>query len=338
MLEKTMKKVLNKKIRAWLETITDEAVKDAIRKDLIITGGCFTSMVDSQPINDLDCYFRTKDTVLKVAQYYIDLWNKNHKDQVNKIGVPYKAFVLDGENASQALLDWYKIKSLQDSKAVLIYNTSPDRVKLIIPSDGVAGDPQEVNSSEELGTNVPGLLDELDEVPAADEITANSKKEHPKYNPVFISSNAVTLTDKIQLIVRFYGEPGQIHDTYDYEHTKAYYDYGEQELVIPKRVYELIVNKKLVYSGSKYPVASLFRMRKFIQRGWNINAGQILKMAMQVSHLDLSNVQVLEDQLIGVDSLYFMALIKQFRTKLSTDSSFELTTDYVMSVVDKVFN
>ena len=333
MLEKTMKKVLNTKIKKWLSTITDDAVKEVIKKDLIITGGCFTSMIDNQPVNDLDCYFRTKKTVLKVAQYYVDVWNKNHKQQLNKMGKTIKAFVLNGANPSQELLDWYHIKSLQDSKAVMIYNTSADRVKLIIPSDGVAGDPTTVNAAEELGT-ASTLLDAPDEVPAAEE----EKKEHKPYSPVFISANALTLTDQIQLIVRFYGDPAAIHDTYDYEHTKAYYDYGTKELVIPTRVYELTVNKKLVYTGSKYPIASMFRMRKFINRGWNINAGQILKMAMQTSKLDLENVAVLEDQLIGVDSVYFMQLINQFRQKLSVDPSFVLSSSYVMSIVDKVFN
>jgi hypothetical protein len=30
-------------------------------------------------------------------------------------------------------------------------------------------------------------------------------------------------------------------------------------------------------------------MKKFIQRGWTVNAGEILKMLFQVSELDLKN-------------------------------------------------
>ena len=337
MLKKTMKQIFTKKINEFIATIDDDSVKDAIRKDLIITGGAFTSMIDGDTPNDFDCYFRTKETVLKVSQYYIDKWNDAHKDVKNKIDRPIKAFVLDGENPSQELLDWYNISDLSESKAVLIYNTSPDRVKLIIPSDGVVetngeGDTDAINAAEELG--VTEIVSELDEI-EADKII---EKENKKYFPVFISSNAITLSDKIQLVVRFYGEPSEIHDTYDFEHTKAYFDFGKNELVIPERVWELTVNKTLIYSGSKYPVASLFRIRKFINRGWNINAGQILKIAMQVSELDLMDIRVLEDQLIGVDSLYFMNMIEQFRRKQIADPEFSLTPDYVLSIVDKVFN
>ncbi len=92
----------------------------------------------------------------------------------------------------------------------------------------------------------------------------------------------------------------------------------------------------MIYIGSKYPVCSLFRIRKFINRGWTINAGQILKIAMQISDLNLQDINVLEDQLIGVDSLYFMNLIKLFREK-QKKGDFVLTTSYVMSIIDKIF-
>ncbi|HXJ41375.1 MAG TPA: hypothetical protein VNH18_18985, partial [Bryobacteraceae bacterium] len=61
--------------------------------------------------------------------------------------------------------------------------------------------------------------------------------------------------------------------------------------------------------------SQLFRLRKFIKRGWSINAGQILKIAFQVSELDLNNLEVLEDQLTGVDVAYFVQLITKLKEK-----------------------
>jgi hypothetical protein len=49
-------------------------------------------------------------------------------------------------------------------------------------------------------------------------------------------------------------------------------------------------------------------MKKFIQRGWTVN-GRNPKMLFQVSELDLKNIEVLEEQLIGVDVAYFSLLI-----------------------------
>jgi hypothetical protein len=45
-------------------------------------------------------------------------------------------------------------------------------------------------------------------------------------------------------------------------------------------------------------------MKKFIQRGWT-KRGRNPKMLFQVSELDLKNIEVLEEQLIGVDVAYF---------------------------------
>ncbi len=327
MIEKTMKKVLIKKVKEWTDTIKDENVVKAIHEGLVITGGCFPSMIHNQAPKDFDCYFRTKETLLTVAEYYINLWNSKTAEQKNKLDKEAKVFVLDGDNPSQELLDYYNIDELAESKSHMISNTPPERVKIIFPSEGIVGDPKAVRAFEELG-----MIEELDEI-KADEIL---DKEKEKYFPVFLSTNAITLSNGIQIVVRFYGEPDVIHDTYDFVHTKAYFVLAEGQVVVPKSVYEMVINKTLVYTGSKYPVCSMFRVRKFIARGWTINAGQLLKMALQISELDLMDIDVLEDQLVGVDSVYFMHLIEQFRRQ-QANPEFKLTTGYVLSIIDKIF-
>lgn len=333
MLKKTMNKMLTKKVSDWLSSIKDDNIVKIIRDNLVITGGCFTSMILNEQPKDYDCYFKTKEAAKKVAQYYIDLWNESHKGQKNKLGRECKVFVLDGAQPTKEFLDYYQIGALPESKSRMIANTPEDRIKIIFPSDGVVGDPKDVRADEELGnSSAIENITEVDEV-AADEIIEKEKKP---YFPVFLSTNAITLSDGIQIVVRFYGEPDKIHETYDYQHTKAYWTH-ETKTVIPNEVYDATINQTLVYTGSKYPVCSVFRMRKFIARGWKINAGQVLKMAMQISQLDLTDVDVLEDQLVGVDSLYFMQLIEQFRRMQEKNKDFELTSGYVMSIIDKIF-
>ena len=328
MLEKTMKQMIKKKVNEWIDSIDDERVKEAVEEDLIITGGCFTSMIQNESPNDFDFYFRTKESVIKVAEYYVRKWNERHCKDDNYREV----FVLDGADPSSDLLSKYGLSSLKESESDTLARTPPERVKIIFPSEGITGDPEEARAGEELGVD-PETIEEIDE--SREEEYKNQEKE--KYSPVFLSTNAITLSGGIQIIVRFYGEPGEIHQTYDFEHTKAYYDIKEDQINIPNSVYETTVNKTLWYTGSTYPVCSLFRLRKFIARGWSINAGQILKIAMQISELDLNDIDVLEDQLVGVDSLYFMRLIEQFRKKKENNPDFDLTSEYVMSVVDRIF-
>lgn len=305
MLEKTMKSLLIKKVNKWIESITDEDVAKSIKEDLIITGGCFTSFIQNETPNDFDCYFRTRSTVLKVAQYYANLWNDDPKHN-------------------------REVEVRQETEGTKGTYVKNGRISMFISSAGVAGDLNAINAATELGVD---SIEEITEEIEKEEVS----KEKKSFFPVFISENAITLSDQIQIVVRFWGEPSEIHETYDFLHTRAFFDYREKKLEVPREVYECVINKTLIYTGSRYPVCSLFRMRKFIERGWKINAGQILKIALQVSELDLTDIEVLRDQLIGVDSLYFMNLIAQFRNKKASNPDWELTPNYIISIVDKIF-
>ena len=60
-------------------------------------------------------------------------------------------------------------------------------------------------------------------------------------------------------------------------------------------------------------------------------------MCFQISELDLTNIEVLEDQLTGVDQAYFHQIIEFFQKKKSEDENFEIKLPYLISIVDKIF-
>jgi len=163
-----------------------------------------------------------------------------------------------------------------------------------------------------------------------------SKKKDKQFHPIFVSTNAITLTNDVQFIFRFVGNPEEIHKNYDFEHTKCYYIHNTQQLVLPQASIEAILMKELKYSGSKYPLASIIRTRKFIQRGWNINAGQFLKMAIQLQSFDLSDPIVLSDQLTGVDIVLFDMIIKKVTEKEFGEN--EDVLEFVSGIIDEVFD
>ena len=55
----------------------------------------------------------------------------------------------------------------------------------------------------------------------------------PKFRPIFLSQNAITLSNKAQIVIRFYGEPDQIHSNYDFVHATCYYDFAKSILHTP---------------------------------------------------------------------------------------------------------
>lgn len=166
------------------------------------------------------------------------------------------------------------------------------------------------------------------------------KKIEPKgkFYPVVITDNAISLTNQTQIIIRFYGNPAEIHKNFDFVHVMSYWTSDDGKLHLNPDSIEAILTKELRYYGSLYPVASLFRLRKFLSRGWTITAGDIFKMAFQVSKLDMTNPEVIYDQLIGVDIHYFMSMISRIQEDLKSGKIKEVTQDYLSDLVDEIFH
>jgi len=87
------------------------------------------------------------------------------------------------------------------------------------------------------------------------------------------------------------------------------------------------------YEGSLYPIASMFRMKKFLNRGWRINAGQMLKIMWQISELDLTDRETLYEQLQGVDFAYMY----QLSEALASVDVEKINSTYVAAVIDRIF-
>jgi len=294
--------------KEWVESITDKVVKKLAAKNSIITGGAITSLLQGNEPKDYDIYFVDKETTLAIANYYVDIFNtKAGSKQVR---------VLDGHRYFAELNEYPNWEDIDKEKlwwfTKKAYNMSKDRVRLFIKSSGIAKEFESKDSTDK-------------------------KKKPEKYRPVFLSSNAITLSDRIQLINRFYGPPEKVHKTFDFIHTFNYWRSDNKKLILNVDSLEAILDKRLVYKGSKYPLCSIIRMRKFMKRGWTINAGQILKMCFQLSQLDLTDVEVLEDQLIGVDTAYFSTIIYFIQKELETNKDFQIDEYWIAKIVDEVF-
>jgi len=297
MKAKTIRRILAKKINEWTETIEDPDVRLLAKRNTIVTGGCIASMLLRERVNDYDLYFRNHETVKALADYYV------------------KKFL---ENPSPRF----------QNKSLKIYVEDENkRVKVIVKSAGIVGENTENNynyfEQDPNPNNAEDFIEQAMEV---------SEEKEP-YRAVFLSTNAITLSNSIQLVLRFYGEPEEIHKNYDFTHCTNYWTSWDNKLTLRKKALEALLTKELRYTGSLYPLCSIFRTRKFIQRGWSINVGQYLKMVMQLQELDLSDIAVLEDQLTGVDIAYFMEVLDKLREK----DSKKVDSTYLIKIIDRMF-
>lgn len=316
MKAKTIKSQLRWKINDWLKSIEDPEVAQLAAKNVIVTGGSIVSMITNEKVNDYDIYFRTVEAASRVANYYIDLFKKNPPIKFKGSDVEVPIYVKTTDTSVKVIVKSAGVASEGGSDEYQYFERQPDEA-------GV-----------EFAEAMTSQLTEGDELPASP-----VDEDKPKYRPVFISSNAITLSNGVQLVIRFIGEPEEIHKFYDFVHCTCYWKSWDGELVLPAAALEAIITKELRYVGSLYPLCSIIRIRKFVARGWTINAGQILKMCLQLNQLDLNNISVLEDQLIGVDALYFTQVLDRLKEKQLEEGGEPkpVDTTYLMTLIDRMF-
>lgn len=307
---KHARNVIGRKVDDWLKSLPED-LRGRVKDDVIVTGGCIVSMLLGEKVNDYDVYFRTADSAQAVAEYYVTEFTKNPPTRFKN--------------------------GCGDVKISVV--REKDRIKIVVKSVGIAGESGSDNyayfEQQECDEGMSQFVAEV--VSDAVEATEDENPTKPggkKYRPVFLSANAITLSSRVQVITRFFGEPADIHSTYDFAHCTCWWDSKDRSLHTPQTALECILARELRYLGqSKYPVCAMIRTRKFLNRGWQITAGQYLKIAWDICKLDLSDPAVLEDQLIGVDSAYFEQVLKMLREK----SPGRIDGAYLMEVVDKVF-
>lgn len=337
MKSKTIKSILRAKTNDWLATIEDEAVQKLAAKNIIVTGGSIVSMLQGEKVNDYDVYFRTVEAASAVANYYVAKFKENPPAKF-KDGREVPIHVETTESVPEQLA----------GDGVTVLPAISGSVKIVVKSMGIVSEggteeyqyfetqPDEVGQQfvDRMMTPIDENLTQGDEVPAS---TLDDGK--PKYRPMFISANAITLSHGVQLVMRFIGEPETIHKFYDFIHCTCYWKSWDGELVLPAAALEAIITKELRYVGSKYPLCSIIRIRKFVARGWQINAGQILKMCMQLQQFNLNDITVLEDQLTGVDAFYFMQVLDRLKQKQKEDGTEgqPVDTTYLMTIIDRMF-
>lgn len=273
----TIEMVLRKKLGDWVASFNDEILSNDVLNHSIVSGGCITSMLLHEKVNDFDIYLTDKSVAKRLIEHYLEKCKE-------KLG----SSILEGTG--------FSVENTEDG--VVLKSCTLKNKGIISVEEEFQGDMNDLISdiSEDQYKDINKLLLEKD-----------TNKE--KYRLKFITENAMSISDKIQVITRFIGTPEEIHRNFDFMHCTNYFDCGTGRLVLNKEATVSILTRNLVYIGSKFPVCSIFRTRKFIERGWTITAGQQLKIIMQTNSLNLSDPLILREQLIGVDYMYFQDLL-----------------------------
>lgn len=291
---------IREKLDDWISGLPED-LRQPVKDSVFVSGGCIASMLLNEDVNDYDVYFTDSKVLQKVVEHYIQIANlratKNKK-------VARKIEALDHGH----------------------------RVEIVVKSAGMA------TSSEKDHDNI---LEDYDYFEGRTEAatseymtnfryTKRTFERRKGYLPLLFTSNALSLSDDLQIITRFVGTPDKVHKNFDFVHAMNTFSYKDGLTLLPDAL-ESILMRELRYNGSLYPVAAMFRMRKFIQRGWKINVGQMFKIAYDIGELDLNNISVLREQLTGVDVAYFMEVLSKLERVEDVDRT------YLFSVLNEIF-
>ena len=301
MNSKNIKKHLNNKLRDWISSVDDENIKKILKENVIVTGGAIVSLLTGEKLHDYDVYLRTQEACLAVANYYASKGSASHPEKPVSVR----------------------------------FCNETGKIDCFVSSKGIADEEEKGGNRFAYNFESTAFEDEMAGVEHEPDESEEDSKE--KYRPRFITSNAITLSNKIQVVIRFYGEVEDIHKNYDFAHCTCAWSSWNNELFLPQKALECIINKELYYIGSKYPLCSIIRTRKYIERGYHINAGQYVKMCMQLNELDLKDVKVLEDQLTGVDTTYFQMMVESLQTHMEKTGEQKVDTTYAMNLINKLF-
>ncbi len=299
---KTIQNNLTKKLNEWLSTIKDGELAKDVKNNLLVSGGSITSMLLNEQVDDYDIYLMDIDVCKKLTEYYI----KPYED-IKLFDGRQKKSLVDELNSKYNFEDCLGI-DMNNSYAISLRNLKEDQIKLYF--DGA-------QAGKKVNESVP--------------------TEDLYYEPLFFSPNAISLSNNLQIVIRFWGTPEQIHSTFDFVHATNYFTFKDG-VVRNLPAIESILTKQLKYQGSHYPLTSIIRAKKFIKRGFNIGAGEYLKIMFQISQLDLTNLDILEEQLIGVDVAYFDLIIQILRNKIESDKNFTITSAYINELIERVFD
>ena len=340
MKAKTIEKDILSTVSKWALSIENKELQELAINEAVVTGGCIASMFLREPVNDYDIYFKNISTTFKLTCYYVEKMKETSSaplairitydspEDANyalKTPIGSKCVAIDSYDEEQECDSGYHESGFWDNKLILKVSSET----LVKPQEQISDFLANANRIE-VFVKSSGLAENDDS-----DQHKHSIEESGKYRPVFLSSNAITLSDKIQLVIRFIGTPTQIHESYDFVHATNYWT-AKEGLVTNGEALEALLSKELVYRGSKYPLASIFRTRKFIKRDWNLHIGNYVKMAMQLNDFDLNDIATLEEQLTGVDSLYMHSIISDIKSKRKDDENFKFNSMYVCELCDRM--
>jgi len=120
----------------------------------------------------------------------------------------------------------------------------------------------------------------------------------------------------VQIIKKFYGDPEKVIRKFDFTISMGAYIPKDGVFILDDRFLYHLAEKRLVFNvETDYPLSSLWRVKKFLHRGYNIGAVDLIALGLKIHSLKLETFSDLKEQIDGIDTL----LLKPLTDRLIED-------------------
>ena len=134
-----------------------------------------------------------------------------------------------------------------------------------------------------------------------------------------------------------------IIDNFDFTVCMAAYDYFTGDFYMNSLFLEHLAARSMVYNiQGKYPLASLFRLRKYLKKGYTISGTEIIKLGLRINNLKMNNYRDLKEQLQGIDTAFLQELTDALMTPEYADKEYdfqhfmEMLNTYMDDILDGI--
>jgi len=128
---------------------------------------------------------------------------------------------------------------------------------------------------------------------------------------------------RVQLIKKLYGEPYKVISGFDFTICMAAYLPAINRIIIGDDFLYHLSGKELHYNIGNYPLASLWRARKYIEKGFKFPATELIKLALKMNEISIKSYRDLKEQLEGIDTLFLRELTDALLKKGDKKFEFE---------------
>ena len=117
----------------------------------------------------------------------------------------------------------------------------------------------------------------------------------------------------------------KIIEQFDFTVCMGAYDFATSSFTLADDFLKHLAQRALVYNtNSKYPFASLYRVVKYIKKGFKISGIEMLKLGLKCNSIKINNFKELRKQLMGIDTLF----LKDLTDKLNSQEIAEKQYDF----------